>query len=117
MPIWRWQSSESGLLWVSRRFRDPEMAVLETRLCLIDDYDRLVAVLDGWDGLRFSSAAADWSGGGGGARRESVLTLYADLGAALLGEVLGSLCALAVHVRRVTAELKKEESGRKRNAY
>ncbi|KAK3182572.1 hypothetical protein K4F52_006021, partial [Lecanicillium sp. MT-2017a] len=65
------------------------MAVLETRLCLIDDYDRLVAVVDGWDGLRFSSAAADWSGGGGGAGGKSVLTLYADLGAELRREVLG----------------------------
>lgn len=68
-------------------------------------------------GGEWPSAAADWSGGGGGAGRKSVLTLYADLGAELLREVLGSLCALAVHVRRVTAELKKEESERKRNAY
>ncbi|KAI6781269.1 uncharacterized protein J7T54_004042 [Emericellopsis cladophorae] len=116
MPIWRWQSSQGGLLWVSRRFRDTEMTGLETKLCLVDDYDRLVAVLDRWDGLRFSSPAADLYGGGG-LGRKSVLTLYADLGAPLLGEVLGSLCALAVQVKRVTTEMKKEQDASRQNAY
>jgi hypothetical protein len=113
MPIWRWQSSEGGLVWVSRRFQDANMKMPETRLCLVDDYDRLVAVLDGWDGLHSFSAATELSDGGGGAHRQSVLTLYADLGAVLLGEVLGSLCTLAVQVTRVTAELKKEQDERK----
>ncbi|KAG9258344.1 uncharacterized protein F5Z01DRAFT_643037 [Emericellopsis atlantica] len=116
MPIWRWQSSQGGLLWVSRRFRDAEMAGIETKLCLVDDYDRLVAVLDRWDGLRFSSPADDLYRGGG-LGRKSVLTLYADLGAALLGEVLGSLCTLAVQVKRVTTEMKKEQDERRQNAY
>ena len=116
MPIWRWQSSQGNLLWVSRRFRDAEMTGLETKLCLVDDYDRLVAVLDRWDGLRFSSPAADLYGGGGPGRK-SVLTLYADLDAPLLGEVLGSLCALAVQVKRVTTEMKKEQDQARQNAY
>ncbi|KAI6780461.1 uncharacterized protein J7T54_002858 [Emericellopsis cladophorae] len=116
MPIWRWQSSQGGLLWVSRRFRDADMAALETRLCLVDDYGRLVAVLDNWNGVRFSSVEAHQSGGtGGDSGRRSVLTLYADLDAALLGEVLGSLCALALQVWRVTAELKKEKDERRQD--
>ncbi|KAI6777740.1 uncharacterized protein J7T54_004159 [Emericellopsis cladophorae] len=118
MPVWRWRSSRGGLLWVYRRFRDANMAALKTRLCLVDDYGRVVAVLDNWNGLRFLSVMADQFGGGGdGLGRQSVLTLYADLGAALLGEVLGSLCALALQIWRVTAELNKEKDENRGDCY
>jgi len=119
-PIWRWHSSQGALLWMSRRYRDAEMAAFDTRLCLMDDYDRLLAVVDGWDGLSLLCAVDD-SFAQYTQRpsipgfKSSTITLYADLDAQLLGEVLGSLCVLAVQVRRVTAEFKKENEERKRN--
>lgn len=114
-PIWRWQSSQGALLWMSRRYRDAEMQSLETRLCLTDDYDQLLAVLDGWAGLSMI-CAVDGSysiTGYGAGLKTSTLVLYADLDAQLLGEVLGSLGAMMVQINRVTTELKKEADERR----
>ncbi|KAM3551827.1 hypothetical protein ARSEF4850_007684 [Beauveria asiatica] len=108
MPIWRWKSSEGNLLWVSRRFRDADMAALDTTLCLVDDYERLVAAVDGWESWRVPGVATA-ADGSGGMMHECRLKLYAHLDAAVLGEILGSYCALLVQVRRATKELKRED--------
>ncbi|KAM3527857.1 hypothetical protein MY4038_006123 [Beauveria bassiana] len=124
MPIWRWKSSEGNLLWVSRRFRDADMAALTTTLCLVDDYERLVAAVDGWEswrtmmpaaGVAAAAADGDGSGGGDGMMHECRLKLYADLDAGVLGEILGSYCALLVQVRRATKVLKEDDM--KRSSY
>ncbi|KGQ03410.1 hypothetical protein BBAD15_g11346 [Beauveria bassiana D1-5] len=117
MPIWRWKSSEGNLLWVSRRFRDADMAALTTTLCLVDDYERLVAAVDGWESWRMPGVAAAADGSGGdGMMHECRLKLYADLDAGVLGEILGSYCALLVQVRRATKVLKVEDD-MKRSSY
>ncbi|KAM3499163.1 hypothetical protein MY10362_007556 [Beauveria mimosiformis] len=116
MPIWRWKSSEGNLLWVSRRFRDADMAALDTTLCLVDDYERLVAAVDGWESWRAPGVAAAAAGGSGGMMHECRLKLYAHLDAGVLGEILGSYCALLVQVRRATKVLKMEDDV-KRSSY
>ncbi|TQV91288.1 hypothetical protein IF1G_10169 [Cordyceps javanica] len=121
MPIWRWKSTEGNLLWVSRRFRDADMSALNTTLCLVDDYERLVAVVDGWESRRVAGAAPapaapGPAGSSGGLLRECRLKLYADLDTGVLGEILGSYCALLVQVRRATKELKREDD-EKRSSY
>ncbi|KAM3508710.1 hypothetical protein MY11210_006629 [Beauveria gryllotalpidicola] len=108
MPIWRWKSSEGNLLWVSRRFRDADMAALDTTLCLVDDYERLVAVVDGWESRRIPGVASA-ADGSGGMMHECRLKLYADLDTGVLGEILGSYCALLAQVRRATKVLKRED--------
>ncbi|OAA53108.1 hypothetical protein ISF_09062 [Cordyceps fumosorosea ARSEF 2679] len=115
MPVWRWKSSEGNLLWVSRRFRDADMSALSTTLCLVDDYERLVAAVDGWEGRRVPGVASA-PDGSGGMVRECRMKLYADLDAGVLGEILGSYCALLAQVRRVTRELKREDDA-KRSSY
>ncbi|ATY66929.1 hypothetical protein A9K55_001129 [Cordyceps militaris] len=115
MPIWRWKSSEGNLMWVSRRFRDADMTSLDTTLCLVDDYERLVAAVDGWQSWRMPGVASG-ADGSGGMVRECRMKLYADLDTGVLGEILGSYCALLAQVRRATKVLKREEDD-KRSTY
>ncbi len=116
MPIWRWKSSEGNLLWVSRRFRDAEMTKLDDRLCLIDDYERLVASVDGWLSRRIPGVVSS-SDGSGGMLRECRLKLYADLDTGVLGEILGSYCALLAQVRRATKVLEREDREKRSATY
>lgn len=114
MPIWRWKSSEGYLLWVSRRFRDADMSALDTTLCLVDDYERLVAVVDGWESRRIPSGGSA-AGNPSPLVRECRLKLYADLEAGVLGEILGSYCVLLAQVRRATKVLDREEREKRDN--
>lgn len=119
-PVWRWYSSQGGLLWMSRRYRDAEMTAMDQHLCLVDDYDRLLAVVAEWDGLLSLCAVDDpfaqsVLNGRGPRSKASSIKLYADLSAQLLGEILGSLAVLGVQIKRVTAEFLKEIDERQRN--
>lgn len=112
MPIWRWKSSEGNLMWVSRRFRDADMSALATTLCLVDDYERLVAAVEGWESRRNPSAApasTAVAGEPGSMVRECTMKVYADLDAGVLGEILGSYCVLLAQVRRASKVLKRED--------
>lgn len=112
MPIWRWKSSEGNLLWVSRRFRDAQMTKLDDRLCLVDDYERLVASVDSWFSRRIPGVATA-SDGSGGMLRECRLKLYADLDTGVLGEILGSYCALLAQMRRASEVLEREDRAKR----
>lgn len=116
MPIWRWKSSEGNLLWVSRRFRDADMTALDTRVCLVDEYERLVAVVDGWLSRRMPGVASA-PDGSGVMMRECRLKLYADLDTGILGEILGSYCALLVQMRRATKVLEREDREKRSATY
>ncbi|KAK3192093.1 hypothetical protein K4F52_001720 [Lecanicillium sp. MT-2017a] len=109
MPVWRWKSSEGYLLWVSRRYRDVEMTAPNTAHCLVDEYERLVAVVEGMDTIRVVDVTtASGVSFATNAMRECTMKLYADLDPGVLGEILGSYCALIVQMGRVAKVLKRE---------
>ncbi|KAJ2970596.1 hypothetical protein NQ176_g8118 [Zarea fungicola] len=91
------------------------MSALDTTLCLVDDYERLVAVVDGWESRRIPGTASA-TGDSNTMVRECRLKLYADLEADVLGEILGSYCVLLEQVRRATKVLDREER-EKRDKY